>query len=141
MTVPEAFLRVRLGAGDAHYGGDLVAGARVLDLFGDLATELAIRHDGDEGLLRAYETVEMLAPVHAGDFLEARGWIVSVGRTSRRCEFEAYKVIAARPDLSSSAAEILPEPVLVCRATGTTVVQEHLQRPEVIAQDPVGEPS
>ena len=140
MTVTEAFLRVRLGARDAHYGGDLVAGARVLELFGDLATELAIRHDGDEGLLRAYESVEMLAPVHAGDFLEARGRIVSVGRTSRRCEFEAQKVIAARPDLSSSAAEILPVPVLVCRATGTTVVQAHLQRPVAAVSRPADEP-
>jgi 3-aminobutyryl-CoA ammonia-lyase len=141
MTVTEAFLRVRLGAKDAHYGGELVAGARVLELFGDLATELAIRHDGDEGLLRAYENIEMLAPVHAGDFLEARGRIVSVGRTSRRCEFEAYKVIAARPDLSSSAAEILPEPVLVCRATGTTVVLQHLQRSGVAVPRRAVEPS
>jgi 3-aminobutyryl-CoA ammonia-lyase len=141
VTVTEAFLRVRMGAKDAHYGGDLVAGARVLELFGDLATELAIRHDGDEGLLRAYENVEMLAPVHAGDFLEARGRIVSVGRTSRRCEFEAYKVIAARPDLSSSAAEIPPEPVLVCRATGTTVVLEQLQRSGVAVPHRAVEPS
>ncbi|HXN40315.1 MAG TPA: 3-aminobutyryl-CoA ammonia lyase, partial [Myxococcaceae bacterium] len=34
---------------DAHYGGNLVDGARLLGLFGDLATELLIRQDGDEG--------------------------------------------------------------------------------------------
>lgn len=135
MSATEAFLRVRLGAKDAHYGGNLVAGAKVLELFGDIATELAIRHDGDEGLLRAYENVEFVAPVHAGDYLEVRGRIVSAGRTSRRCQFEAYKVITVRPDVSSSAAEVLSEPVLVCRATGTTVVQKHLQRLGAVLSD------
>ncbi len=128
MALPEAFIRVRMGSEDAHYGGDLVAGARILQVFGDLATELAIHHDGDEGLLRAYQTVEFLAPVRAGDFIEARGRMVAVGSTSRRCEFEAYKVIAARRDVSESAAEVLAEPVLVCRAVGTTVVPKDRQR-------------
>ena len=32
----------------AHYAGDLVDGAYVLGLFGDVATELCIRTDGDE---------------------------------------------------------------------------------------------
>jgi len=124
----EAFIRVRMGQEDAHYGGNLVAGARVLEIFGDLVTELAIRQDGDEGLFRAYETIEFLAPVHAGDFIEARGRIVSVGNTSRRCEFEAHKVITVRPDVSDSAADVLDEPVLVCRAIGTTVVTADHQR-------------
>jgi 3-aminobutyryl-CoA ammonia-lyase len=128
MSVAEAFLRTRIGHEDVHYLGDLVAGAKVLEMFGDAATELAIRHDGDEGLLRAYESVEFLAPVHPGDFLEVRGRIVATGKTSRRCELEAYKVIVARPDVSDSAGEVLSEPVLVCRATATTVVGKHLQR-------------
>ena len=72
-------LRLRLSAHDAHYGGGLVDGARVLGLFGDLATELLIRQDGDEGLFRAYESVEFLAPLHAGDFIEVQGEIVSSG--------------------------------------------------------------
>ena len=42
---------------------NLVDGARMLALFGDVATELLIRHDGDEGLFRAYDAVEFLAPV------------------------------------------------------------------------------
>jgi 3-aminobutyryl-CoA ammonia-lyase len=113
---------------DAHYGGNLVAGARVLELFGDLATELAIRHDGDEGLLAGYEIVEFLAPVYAGDFLEATGRIVRVGTTSRTCEFECRKYIEPRYDLSDSAADLLDEPVVNTRATGTFVVKKDQQR-------------
>jgi 3-aminobutyryl-CoA ammonia-lyase len=127
MSRIESFLRVRMAAGDAHYLGDLVAGAKLLELIGDAATELALRSDGDEGLLRAYENVEFLAPVNAGDYLEVRGWIESIGRTSRRCQFEVHKVATARPDVSKSAGEVLPTPVLVCRATGTTVVPESCQ--------------
>ncbi len=128
MALPEAFIRRRMGSEDAHYGGELVAGATMLEIFGDLITELAIKQDGDEGLFRAYESVEFLAPVHAGDFIEARGRIVSVGNTSRKCEFEAWKVISVRPDISESAAELLPEPMLVCKAVGTTVVPKENQR-------------
>ena len=121
-------LRLRLSQADAHYGGDLVDGARVLALFGDVATELLVRHDGDEGLFRAYDAVEFLAPVHAGDFLEVTGEIVRVGATSRAMRFEAWKVIAPGRDLSDSAAEVLAEPVLVCRASGTCVVPKDKQR-------------
>src|SRR6266849_4775658 len=96
-TEYKAMIRVRLSANDAHYGGQLVNGAHLLSLFGDVATELAILCDGDEGLLVGYEQVELLAPLYAGDFVEATGRITRIGRTSRRIEFEAYKVIAARP--------------------------------------------
>ena len=123
-----AVLRVRMGLHDAHYGGALVDGARILALFGDVATELLIRLDGDEGLFAAYDSVEFLAPVYAGDFIEARGRIVTVGRTSRRMEFEARKVIAARPDLGDSAADALETPVVVCRATGTCVTPKAKKR-------------
>jgi 3-aminobutyryl-CoA ammonia-lyase len=129
--MPEAgrvTLRLRMSQADAHYGGNLVDGARVLALFGDVATELLVRHDGDEGLFRAYDAVEFLAPVYAGDYLEASGEITRVGTTSRSMRFEARKVIAPRPDLSDSAAEVLPEPVVVCRATGTCVVPKERQR-------------
>jgi len=121
-------LRLRLSQADAHYGGDLVDGARLLALFGDVATELLVRHDGDEGLFRAYDAVEFLAPAHAGDFLEVSGEIVRVGASSRAMRFEARKVIVARRDLSDSAAEVLAEPVVVCRASGTCVVPEAKQR-------------
>ncbi|HWE25982.1 MAG TPA: hotdog domain-containing protein [Myxococcales bacterium] len=121
-------LRVRLSAHDAHYGGGLVDGARVLGLFGDVATELLVRLDGDEGLFRAYESVEFLAPLHAGDFVEAEGEIVAVGKTSRKMRFEARKVISPRPDLSDSAAAVLDPPVVVCRAVGTCVTPAGKQR-------------
>ena len=123
-----AMIRVRLSAHDAHYGGNLVNGAFMLSLFGDLATELAILCDGDEGLLVGYEKVELLAPLFAGDFVEAVGHIIRVGRTSRRMEFECRKVITARPDISDSAADVLEEPILVGRAIGTTVVKADRQR-------------
>jgi 3-aminobutyryl-CoA ammonia-lyase len=121
-------IRLRMSASDAHYGGFLVNGAHMLSLFGDVATELAIRCDGDEGLLVSYERIEFLAPIYAGDFIEARGRITRIGQTSRRMEFEAYKVITVRRDVSDSAADVLAEPVLVGRAVGTTVVKRHLQR-------------
>ena len=123
-----AVIRVRMSANDAHYGGQLVNGAHMLSLFGDLATELAIRRDGDEGLLVSYENVEFLAPLYAGDFVEAVGRITKIGRTSRRMEFEARKVIAARPDISDSAADVLEQPILIGRAVGTTVVKSERQR-------------
>jgi len=121
-------LRVRMSLHDAHYGGALVDGARILALFGDVATELLIRLDGDEGLFAAYESVEFLAPVYAGDFIEAQGRIVKLGKTSRRMEFEARKVIAARPELGDSAADALDSPVVVCRATGTCVTPKAKKR-------------
>jgi len=110
-----------MSAHDAHYGGKLVDGARILALFGDVATELLIAHDRDEGLFAGYESIEFLAPVYAGDYVEAEGRIVHVGNRSRAIEFEARKVIATRPDISPSAAEVLDPPAIVCRAKGTCV--------------------
>lgn len=121
-------IRVRMSASDAHYGGNLVNGAHVLSLFGDVATELAILCDGDEGLLAGYEKVELLAPIYAGDFIEATGRITRMGRTSRTIEFEARKVIQPRPDINDSAADVLATPIVVARAVGTTVVKKTLQR-------------
>ncbi len=121
-------IRLRMSQADAHYGGSLVDGARMLGLFGDVATELLIRHDGDEGLFRAYDSVEFLAPVYAGDYIEAEGEIVSTGGTSRKMRFEARKVIAPRPDLSASAAEVLATPIVVCKASGTCVTPKDKQR-------------
>lgn len=128
MSGLSARIRLRMSSHDAHYGGQLVDGARVLGLFGDVATELCILHDGDEGLFRAYDAVEFLAPVFAGDFIEAEGWITEVGKTSRKMRFEARKVIRPLPELSDSAAELLTEPIVVCRATGTCVVPLAKQR-------------
>jgi 3-aminobutyryl-CoA ammonia-lyase len=120
-------LRARMSAHDAHYGGNLVDGARILALFGDVATELLIRNDGDEGLFASYEDVQFLAPVHAGDFIEAEGRVVRFGNRSRTIAFEARKVIRACPERSPSAAEILQEPLAVCRARGVCVVPQRSQ--------------
>lgn len=124
----EVMIRLRMSSHDAHYGGNLVDGARMLNLFGDVATELLIAQDGDEGLFKAYEMVEFLAPVYAGDYIEAKGKIVNVGNSSRKMEFFAYKVIQARPDLNDSAAEYINPPLLVCKAIGTCVTPKDKQR-------------
>ncbi|WP_179285956.1 3-aminobutyryl-CoA ammonia lyase [Porphyromonas gingivalis] len=123
-----SMIRLRMSAHDAHYGGNLVDGARMLQLFGDVATELLIMQDGDEGLFCAYDNVEFWAPVFAGDYIEAVGEITHVGNTSRKMKFEARKVIRPRTDISESAADVLDEPIVVCRATGTCVVPANCQR-------------
>lgn len=125
----KAMLRVRMSEHDAHYAGGLVDGARILQLMGDVATELLIRHDGDEGLLRAYETVEFLKPVFAGDFLEVYGEIIGVGNTSRKMKFEVYKVITnAQIPEQPSACDVLEPPQLVARASAVCVVPKERQR-------------
>lgn len=122
-------LRVRVSEKDVHYAGGLVNGAWVLGLFGDVGTEIAIRYDGDEGLLAAYNSVELLAPIHAGDFIEATGWIVKVGNTSRVMDYEARRVIQVCNDPAQpSAADVLDEPVVVARAQMVGVVPKECQR-------------
>jgi 3-aminobutyryl-CoA ammonia-lyase len=124
----EVSLRLRLSQADAHYGGDLVAGGRLMELFGDVATELCIRTDGDEGLLAGYSSVQFLRPAHAGDFIEARGKLVKQGKSSRQMEFEIVRYARPRPDISDSAADLIGDPELVARATGTCVVKQDRQR-------------
>lgn len=121
-------LRQRMSQADAHYGGDLVDGARMLALFGDAATELLIRFDGDEGLFRAYSSVEFLAPVYAGDYVEVEAELIRAGATSREMRFEARRVVQPRRDLGDSAAEVVDPPVAVCRAVGTCVTPAPKQR-------------
>ena len=128
MEKNKSLIRVRMSCHDAHYGGNLVEGAHMLQLFGDVATELLIQRDGDEGLFKAYDMVEFIAPVYAGDFIEAVGEIVSEGNTFRKMVFEARKVIVPRPDISDSAADVLEEPIVVCRASGTCVTPKKCQR-------------
>ncbi|MDR3072628.1 MAG: 3-aminobutyryl-CoA ammonia lyase [Clostridiales Family XIII bacterium] len=124
----ESTIRLRMSAHDAHYGGNLVDGARMLALFGDVATELLIQKDGDEGLFVTYSEVEFTAPVFAGDYIEAYGCIEAEGKTSRKMSFVARKVIATRPDISETAADFLEEPVIVCKARGVCVVPQEKKR-------------
>jgi len=128
MDNEKVIIRLRMSAHEAHYGGHLVDGARMLGLFGDVATELLIRNDGDEGLFCAYDNVQFLAPVYAGDYIEAEGYIEKLGNTSRKMVFEARKVIQARTDINESAAEVITEPIIVCKASGTCVVPKDKQR-------------
>jgi 3-aminobutyryl-CoA ammonia-lyase len=129
MEEKQVALRFRVGPADTHYAGDLVAGGRVMQWFGDAATALCIMQDGDEGLFVAYDRVEFLAPVHAGDFLEVRAWITRVGNTSRGMSFEAYKFIGAPAGgVGGPAADVIDPPALVARASGTCVVPAGRQR-------------
>lgn len=121
-------LRLRMSYKDAHYGGNLVDGAHMLHLFGDIATELLIKCDGDEGLFLRYDEVQFMAPVFAGDYIEAYGEITKIGNTSRSMEFTAKKVVMARHDISPSAADFLDEPVVVCKAKGICVTPKESKR-------------
>ena len=106
----------------AHYAGNLVDGAYSLGLFGDVATEVCIRIDGDEGLFASYSDVQFRAPVRAGDVVEVTAEVVRVGRRSRTIDFTAKVIARGRPDRSESAAEVLGEPIVATTATGTVVV-------------------
>ena len=106
----------------AHYGGDLVDGAYALGLFGDVATEVCIRTDGDEGLFAGYAEVAFRAPIRAGDVLEVTATVLRVGTRSRTLQFGCQVVCRGRPDRGPSAAEVLDPPVLAVTATGTVVV-------------------
>jgi 3-aminobutyryl-CoA ammonia-lyase len=105
----------------AHYGGNLVDGAYVLGLFGDVATEACIRTDGDEGLFASYSDVQFRAPVLAGDVLEVTATVTRAGNRSRAMSFEARVVCRAEPERGPSAARVLDEPVTVVTAAGTVV--------------------
>lgn len=116
---------VRLSSADAHYADRLVSGAKILEFFGDAATELLIRHDGNEGMFRAYETVEFLAPVRAGDFIEVQAEIILVGNSSRKFQFTAHRIIEAQPSVSDPhGACVLATPVLCVKAVGTCVIKK-----------------
>jgi 3-aminobutyryl-CoA ammonia-lyase len=111
-----------VSAADAHYGGNLVDGAFVLGLFGDVATEVCIRTDGDEGLFAGYADVRFRAPLRGGDVVEAIATVTAVGRTSRTLHLRAQVVCRAAPDRSPSASDVLDPPLVVVEATGTVVV-------------------
>jgi 3-aminobutyryl-CoA ammonia-lyase len=107
----------------AHYGGSLVDGAYVLGLFGDVATEVCVRMDGDEGLFASYSRVDFVGPVRAGDVLEATATVIRMGRRSREVAFEARVVCRAAPaGGADSAARVIDPPLVVVTATGTVVV-------------------
>lgn len=106
----------------AHYAGNLVDGAYSLAAFGDVATELCIRGDGDEGLFASYSDVQFRAPVRAGDVIEVTGRVTRVGRRSREMDFAVTVVCRGAPERGESAAAVLDPPILATTAVGTVVV-------------------
>lgn len=110
-------LRVRISPKDIHYNEGIASGAKVMELFGDAATELLVRTEGCEGLFRAYQGVDFLAPVRSGDFLEVTATLLARGKTSREMTFEAYRVI-------EGGKKVLKKPLLVAKAKGTCVVKK-----------------
>jgi len=130
MVGTKVVLRTRMSAADAHYAGELVEGAHIVTAWGDVATELAIRMFGDEGLFVGYSEVRYTAPVYAGDFMEYVGWIEKKGNTSITCHFEAYKYIQLPrdPECADSAADVIPEPIQCAYATGTVMVPKDCWR-------------
>lgn len=119
MNEPDSRIRLRLGPGDGRYAGGLIAGAKVMEIFGDLETEIALREGGDEGLCVAYDAVEFLAPLRVGDFIDATARIVERGRTSRKIVLELHKVASVGPDGRGGHHD---PPVLAARASVTIVV-------------------
>ena len=140
--------RLMMTGSDGHYVNNLVNGARILDFFGDVATELLVRADGDLSLFLGYNEVRFTAPVHVGDFMEYYGWIESIGKTSYNLKFEAYKVITMPDDfkiksnfldgvtsgapnmlgLPQSSALVCDPPILCGYATGTLIIPKDCQR-------------
>ena len=125
-STPEVGLRVihrrYVPYSHAHYAGHLVDGAYSLAAFGDVATELCIRSDGDEGLFASYSDVQFLAPVRAGDVIEIEATLTRVGRRSREMDFAVRVVCRGTPEQGASAAAVLDPPVIATTARGTVVV-------------------
>ena len=108
---------------DAHYAGNLVDGAYSLGLFGDVATEMCIVTDSDEGLFASYSDVQFKEPVRAGDVLEIACELVRVGSRSRTLELSVRVVARGNPTADRpGAADVLSEPLVATTATGTVVV-------------------
>lgn len=105
----------------AHYAGNLVEGAYVIGLFGDVATELSIRIDRDEGLFASYSDIQFLAPLRGGDVVEVSATLVRRGRRSREIDFAAHVVCRGDPERGANAADVLAQPLLITTARGTVV--------------------
>ena len=115
-----ASLRLRFAPADARYGRGLIAGAKVMEIFGDLETEIAIREGGDEGLCAGYEFVEFLEPLFVGDFIEAKATVVAAKGRRRSVDLELFRVVAGHP---TGTGTPLSPPVLAARARANVVVE------------------
>lgn len=128
---PSVVHRKYVPYGDAHYAGGLVDGSYSLQMFGDLATELCITLDRDEGLFASYQDVQFIAPIYGGDIIEGRATLVAKGRRSRHFEFQC--VVSARNSNTgqSSASELLDPPIVAVTARGTVVIADRAQESKV----------
>ncbi|AWI05100.1 hotdog domain-containing protein [Clostridium drakei] len=131
--VRESILRYRVNPDSTHYLGGVMKPNKHLDIYGDVGTELCVLQDGDESLFAGYEKVEFLKPVYEGDYIECHGRIIKVGNSSRKCQFETYKVATparrnGKLDSKVNDVDVLDPPVLVARAIGTLVVKKNCQR-------------
>jgi len=119
--------------GRAHYAGHLVDGGFVMGLFSDIATDVCIHLDGDEGLLAGYSEVTFHGPLRAGDVLEVQAVVTRLGTRSRTIAFSARVLARSRPDRSPSAAEVLAEPLPIASAVGTVVVPAAASTPAAVS--------
>ena len=126
---------VMMRGADGHYVGGLVNGARIVDMWGDVGTELMVYVDGDISLFLGYNFIKFTAPVYVGDFMEYHGWIEKVGNQSYTCHFEAWKVAtmldrtdADMTGIAHTAATACVPPVLCGEATGSLYIAKKDQR-------------
>lgn len=121
--------RIYISEQSVHYAGGLVHGGYVITQFGDVGNLLMVMFDGDEGLLAAYKSIDLLEPIRAGQFLELKAKVIRIGNTSRDIALEAWCI--AKPagiNNQPSAVDYLDEPILVARAELVSVVRKEFQR-------------
>lgn len=116
----ESMIRVRMSSSDAHYAGELVNGSRTVEYMGDVATNLMIMHDGNEGTCIGYDSIRFTAPTYAGDFIEVVGRIIGVCGNKRKVQMRSFKIAEnARIPEQDSAVNVLEEPVMTVETIAT----------------------
>jgi 3-aminobutyryl-CoA ammonia-lyase len=114
---------------DSHYTDRVVSLGTIVEMFGIAGTKLAYMIDGDGGLMRAFESVEFLAPVYHADYVRCTARLLEVGKTSRKRSYELH--VTARTHgigPSPTSGQILDPPILAARAIGYTVTPLDRQR-------------
>lgn len=112
---------VRMSSRDAHYGGGIVAGARILELFGDAATGLTAVADANEGLLQSWENVEFVQPVHPGDFIQVEAKVVKKTRMRRFIDVAAFRLVRGLSSADALVEKVEP-PERIASAKGVMVI-------------------
>ena len=104
----------------ADYAGNLVYSAYSLAALGDVATEMCILTDGDEGLFASCSDVQFKAPVRAGHVIEITARILRVGRRSP--EVGSGPRRRSRRLLPRQVRAYLQDPPVVATTSGGVVV-------------------